>query len=113
MSDRQPQTTAEIAIRVAERFGVPVVILAVLLWISAFLSFLSEYLRPGEGMLSLGIAIVGVIAVNAVFTFIQEFRAEKALGALRRLLPFNVRVTRGGAVREMPGMKLCPATWSF
>lgn len=32
MSDRPPQTSAELAMRVAERFGVPVVILAVLLW---------------------------------------------------------------------------------
>ena len=32
MSDKTPQTNADVAIRVAERFGVPVVILAVLLW---------------------------------------------------------------------------------
>lgn len=32
MSDKAPQTHADVAIRVAERFGVPVVILAVLLW---------------------------------------------------------------------------------
>lgn len=32
MSDKPPQTTAEIAIRVAERFGVPVVLLVILLW---------------------------------------------------------------------------------
>ena len=32
MSDRAPQTKADDAIREAERFGVPVVILAVLLW---------------------------------------------------------------------------------
>lgn len=31
MSDRPPQTTAETAIRVAERFGIPVVLLAALL----------------------------------------------------------------------------------
>jgi len=29
--------------------------LAVLLWIGAGLAFLSEYLRPGEGMLTLGL----------------------------------------------------------
>lgn len=32
MSEKAPPSTADIAIRVAERFGVPVVILAVLLW---------------------------------------------------------------------------------
>jgi hypothetical protein len=32
MTEKAPQTTAEIALRVAERFGVPVVLLCVLLW---------------------------------------------------------------------------------
>lgn len=32
MSEKSPPTTVEVGIRVAERFGVPVVILAALLW---------------------------------------------------------------------------------
>jgi hypothetical protein len=32
MTEKAPQTTAEIALRVAERFGVPVVLLVILLW---------------------------------------------------------------------------------
>ena len=32
MTEKAPQTNAEIALRVAERFGVPVVILVILLW---------------------------------------------------------------------------------
>src|SRR5512139_411780 len=41
--------------------------LAVLLWIAAGLSFLSDGLHPGEGMGTLGFAILGVIIINAVF----------------------------------------------
>ncbi|MFN3740473.1 MAG: cation-transporting P-type ATPase [Thermodesulfovibrionales bacterium] len=51
--------------------------LAILLWVAALLCFLYEYLYPGEGMLNLGIAIVAVIFINGVFTFIQEYRAER------------------------------------
>ena len=82
--------------------------LAVLLWIAAFFSFLSEYLHPGEGMLTLGIAIIGVIFINAVFTFIQEYRAEKALEALKRLLPFYVKVLRDGKEKEIHGREVVP-----
>jgi sodium/potassium-transporting ATPase subunit alpha len=82
--------------------------LAVILWIAAALSFLSEYFQPGEGMLTLGLAIVGVIVINAVFTFIQEYRAEKALEALKKLLPFKVTVRRGGREREMPAEDVVP-----
>jgi sodium/potassium-transporting ATPase subunit alpha len=82
--------------------------LAILLWISAFLCFLSEYLHPGEGMLSLGLAVVGVIVINAIFTFIQEYRAEKAVEALKRLLPFNVKVLRDGSVKEIPAREVVP-----
>ncbi len=75
--------------------------LAILLWIGAGLSFLSAWLHPGEGMLTLGAAIIGVIFINALFTFIQEYRAEKALEALKKLLPFYVRVIREGRERRI------------
>ena len=57
---------------------------------------------------TLGIAIVGVIIVNAVFTFIQEYRAEKAVEALKKLLPFNVKVLRDGTDKEMPAREVVP-----
>jgi sodium/potassium-transporting ATPase subunit alpha len=82
--------------------------LAVLLWAAAGLSFLSEYLNPGEGMLTLGLAILGVIVINALFTFIQEYRAEKALEALKQLLPFRVAVCRGGRELTMPADEIVP-----
>ncbi|MDQ7837233.1 MAG: cation-transporting P-type ATPase [Thermodesulfobacteriota bacterium] len=82
--------------------------LAILLWIGAGLAFLSEYLHPGEGMLTLGLAIVGVIFINAVFTFIQEYKAEKAIEKLRLLLPFQVKVIREGGERELPAREVVP-----
>ncbi len=82
--------------------------LAILLWIASALSFLSEYLHHGEGMLTLGIAIVAVIFINAVFTFIQEYRAEKALEALKKLLPFYVKVLRDGKEKEIHAREVVP-----
>jgi len=82
--------------------------LALLLWIAAGLSFLSEYLHHGEGMLSLGIAIVVVIFINALFTFVQEYRADKAVEALKKLMPFKVKVMRDSILNEIPSGDVCP-----
>ena len=46
--------------------------LAILLWIAAGLAFTAEFMKPGEGMATLGWAILGVIVINAVFAFFQE-----------------------------------------
>ena len=82
--------------------------LALLLWFAAALCFLSEYLHPGEGQLRLGIAILAVIFINAVFTFIQEYRTEKAIEELRKMLPFRVAVLRGGAGLDVDAVDIVP-----
>jgi sodium/potassium-transporting ATPase subunit alpha len=82
--------------------------LAVVLWVAAGLSFFSERMNPGEGMLTLGLAIIGVIVINALFTFIQEYRAEKALEALKKLLPFHVAVRRGGKEQDVLADEIVP-----
>jgi len=82
--------------------------LALLLWSAAALCFLSEYLHPGEGLLRLGIAILAVIFINATFTFVQEYRTEKAIGELRKMLPFRVAVIRGGAELEVDAVEIVP-----
>ncbi len=82
--------------------------LAVLLWVAAGLAFFSEYFQPGEGMLTLGIAIIAVIVINAIFTFVQEYRAEKALEALKKLLPFRVTVCRDGRETELSVDEVVP-----
>lgn len=82
--------------------------LAILLWAGASLAFISELLHPGEGMITLGLAIVGVICVNAVFTFIQEYKAEKSIEKLRLLLPFNVNVIREGLEKQVSANEIVP-----
>ncbi len=82
--------------------------LALLLWSAAALCFLSEYLHPGEGLLRLGFAILAVIFINAIFTFIQEYRTEKAIEELRKMLPFRVAVLRGGGEIEIDAVEIVP-----
>jgi sodium/potassium-transporting ATPase subunit alpha len=82
--------------------------LAILLWIAAGLSFLAEALHPGQGMATLGWAILGVILINAVFTFVQEYKAERAVQALRRMLPATAWVIRAGHAEQVSRRELVP-----
>ncbi|WP_216622750.1 cation-transporting P-type ATPase [Corallococcus exercitus] len=45
---------------------------ALVLWAAAALAFVSEWREPGQGMGTLGFAILGVILVNGLFSFLQE-----------------------------------------
>lgn len=82
--------------------------LAVLLWIAAGLSFLTEYLQPGEGVAAVGWVIVGVIVINAVFAFVQEFKADRAMQTLQQLLPATAWVLRARQTSEVPRTELVP-----
>ncbi|HEX9206833.1 MAG TPA: cation-transporting P-type ATPase, partial [Steroidobacteraceae bacterium] len=81
---------------------------ALILWVAAALAFFAEFVNPGAGMRQLGLAIVAVILINGIFSFFQEYRAEQALDALRRLLPATTKVIRGGELRTLPAATLVP-----
>ncbi|MCD6320258.1 MAG: cation-transporting P-type ATPase [Candidatus Desulfofervidaceae bacterium] len=81
---------------------------AVLLWIAATLSFVGHYFNPEEGMDKLAYAILLVIVINAIFSFIQEYKAEKAIEALKQMLPYRVRVLREGTEQEILAENLVP-----
>jgi len=81
---------------------------AVVLWIAAGLAVFAEHAEPGQGMGPLAAAIVGVICINATFSFWQEYRAQHALQALEQLLPRRVRVLRDGALHDINADALVP-----
>jgi magnesium-transporting ATPase (P-type) len=62
---------------------------ALMLWVAGGLAFIA-------GLPQLGVAIFGVIVVNALFAFVQENRADRAAERLRGLLPRQVTVRRDG-----------------
>jgi sodium/potassium-transporting ATPase subunit alpha len=81
---------------------------SLLLDVSAALCFVAEHMRPGEGMAFLGWALVAVAVLNALFTFAQAIRAERAMQALRNMLPQRITVRRGGVEGEVPIEDLVP-----
>lgn len=79
-----------------------------LLDVSAVLCFVADHMQPGQGMGVLGWALLAVAVLNALFTFAQAIRAERAMEALRRMLPQQITVRRGGVEREVPIEELVP-----
>ncbi len=53
-------------------------------------------------------AIVAIVILNAVLGFIQEFRAEKSLAALKKLASPTTRVLRQGRMITIPSSELVP-----
>ena len=81
---------------------------ALILWIAAGLALFAEKREPGQGMAQLAIAIVAVILINGIFSFWQSYRADRALEALRQLLPQQVNVLRDGASQTLIAELLVP-----
>jgi Ca2+-transporting ATPase len=54
------------------------------------------------------IIILAIVLVNAVIGVVQEFRAEKALEALRHMAAPQATVRRGGQMRTVPARELVP-----
>ena len=53
-------------------------------------------------------AIVAIVILNACLGFVQSFRAEKSLAALKKLAAPNCKVIRGGERRQIPAVQLVP-----
>lgn len=53
-------------------------------------------------------AILAIVLLFAILGFIQEYRAERAIAALKKLAVPNVRVYRNGSLREISARELVP-----
>ena len=80
----------------------------ILLILSAAICFVAEAIQPGQSMGVLGWALFGVALLNAFFSFVQEYRAERAMEALKKFLPQQVRVVRGGETVHILAEELVP-----
>ncbi|MBB3043757.1 cation-translocating P-type ATPase [Nocardioides soli] len=75
--------------------------LALLLWLAATLSFLT-------GAVTLGVAILLVIALNAALALLQERHAEHAVAALSAYLPPHALVVRDGRRNRIEARAVVP-----
>ena len=76
-------------------------ILVIILFIAAIVSvFLHEFTDAA--------VIMVIVIINALLGLSQEYRAEKAMAALKRLAVPVVRVRRDGSIQEIPARDLVP-----
>ena len=54
------------------------------------------------------IAIIVIVALNAVIGFIQEYRAQRAIAALRKMAAVNATVVRDGHTQQILASELVP-----
>ena len=76
-------------------------LLAVLMWAGGMLAFLI-------GMKEVGWTIIVVIVLNALFSFWQEFKAERAIESLTVLMPRQTRVLRNGKEQIVSSRDIVP-----
>ncbi len=75
-----------------------------IVWILIAAAIVSGFL--GEWLDAL--AIIAIVIINAVIGFIQEFRAEKSLAALQKMVaPFS-KVLRDGEIHSIPSREIVP-----
>jgi sodium/potassium-transporting ATPase subunit alpha len=68
----------------------------VLLLVSAGLTFFANSLSPGEGYDLIGLALLGVVFLNASVSFAQQYKVEQLMQSFLDYIPKQVAVLRDG-----------------
>jgi Ca2+-transporting ATPase len=83
---------------IVDQFKEPMVIVLI---VAAIVSgLLGEFLEVG--------VILAIVVLNAIIGFSQEYRAEQAIAALKKLAVPTVRVRREGHIKEISARELVP-----
>lgn len=92
----------------AKQFTEPLVIVLI---IAAAVSAVLWSIESGEGHEPLpydAIVILAIVLLNAFLGFFQEYRAEQAVEALKKMASPESSVRRGGEIRQIPATELVP-----
>ncbi|MFN3682800.1 MAG: cation-translocating P-type ATPase [Fimbriimonadaceae bacterium] len=78
-----------------------------LVWVLIGAGFLAMVADPADGLKN-GSVILGVVLVNTVVGFFQEYRANKAIAALAEMIPEFAQVWRDGRLQSVPVKEIVP-----
>ena len=81
---------------------------SLLLLMGAALSFIGDYFVADTGDFIIAYSLLGVTILNALFTFIQDYRAEKAMASFKNLLPQTIYALRDGKELNLETKYLVP-----
>ncbi len=96
--------------RLAEKPPLPLI----LLFINQFKGLLigvlalASVVAAAIGHYTDAVVILVAVVLNATLGFVQEYRAEKSLAALKKMLALKSRVRRDGKIQEAPAEDLVP-----
>lgn len=79
-----------------------------LLLAAAVVALAVGLLPGGEADTTDALLILAILVANGVFGFIQDFRAQSAIEALREMAAPDATVIRDGTIRELPATELVP-----
>jgi len=78
-----------------------------LIWVLVASGFVAMLVDPTDGIKN-GLVILGVVVLNTLIGFVQEFKAGKAIEALSKMVPENVTALRDGNKATVAGAELVP-----
>ncbi|HTP08974.1 MAG TPA: HAD-IC family P-type ATPase, partial [Anaerolineae bacterium] len=99
---RKPIATGRLLLKQFANFFVIVLLFA------AALAFIISFLPNEESRRLTSVFILGIVALTVLLSFFEEYRAQKELAALDKLLVFKAVVKRDGAPKQIDAGEVVP-----